>query len=336
MFFVNPRDLFSRKWYNLTMTVISISSQIGSLGSAITARLAGKLNCTVINREYLFRNYFTDLSDGQRNRLDESSKFYLTEYKNGKSFKDIMLQKVAEECKNADNRNMDIIIQGVGGNAMLNYLNIEHISIRIKDSQENRIRRIRKQNNIDEAAALETINVGDRRSKRFVSTLFEKDINDIENYDLVINTSRVTADEGANLIEAFAAEHHIHKALEAETKNNESMNHQKENVVFKNATEEEFAHILDMYGIEWVYEPKTFPIEWDIAGNIKSAFAPDFYLPRFDMYLELTIMDQKYVTKKNKKLRKVQELYPGTNIKIVYKRDFEELVNRLNGFAGDK
>ncbi|MBR6483489.1 MAG: cytidylate kinase-like family protein, partial [Clostridiales bacterium] len=104
--------------------------------------------------------------------------------------------------------------------------------------------------------------------------------------------------------------------------------------VFKNSTEEEFARILDMYGIEWMYEPKTFPIEWDAEGNIKMAFSPDFYLPKFNIYLELTTMDQKYVTKKNKKARMVMELYPGTTVKIVYKKDFHDLVERLKQFGG--
>ena len=88
-----------------------------------------------------------------------------------------------------------------------------------------------------------------------------------------------------------------------------------------------------MYHIEWKYEPKTFPVEWDSEGNVTLAFSPDFYLPRFDTYLELTTMNQKYVTKKNRKLKKVKELYPGTNIKIVYKKDFLELAERLRGFG---
>ena len=104
--------------------------------------------------------------------------------------------------------------------------------------------------------------------------------------------------------------------------------------MFKNETEAEFAKILDMYGIEWMYEPKTFPIEWDEDGNIRMAFSPDFYLPKFDLYLELTTMEQKYVTKKNKKARMVMDLYPGTNVRIVYKKDFQELIERLRSFGG--
>lgn len=316
------------------MTVISISSQIGSLGSNIAGRLSSKRNCVVINRDYVMAYIFTGINEGQRSRLDESAKFYLSSFRDGKTYKEILLDGIADICDRSSSNNTDVIILGLAGNFLLNELNIDHVSIRVIDSEINRKRRISKRYNMNEVASSETVVVGDRRSKRFVNILFEKDINEMEAYDILINSGKVTEDEGIALIEAFIEARALRKGIEAETTSNDSMNHQKESVVFKNSTEEEFAAILDAYGIEWVYEPKTFPIEWDVTGNIKSAFAPDFYLPRFDMYLELTTMDQKYVTKKNKKLRKVKELYPGTNIRIVYKRDFEELVERLRGFNG--
>ena len=84
-----------------------------------------------------------------------------------------------------------------------------------------------------------------------------------------------------------------------------------------------------MYGLEWEYEPHTFPIEWDSEGNITGAFSPDFYLPRFDTYIELTTMNQKYVSGKKKKMRKLKELYPGINIKMVFKSDFHSLLRRF-------
>lgn len=103
---------------------------------------------------------------------------------------------------------------------------------------------------------------------------------------------------------------------------------------FKNEQETEFAQILDTYNIEWIYEPKTFPIEWDPDGNVRLAFSPDFYLPGLNLYIELTAMSQKYVTEKNKKAKKLMELYPGTNIKIVYKKDFQSLIERFSEFSG--
>jgi hypothetical protein len=88
-----------------------------------------------------------------------------------------------------------------------------------------------------------------------------------------------------------------------------------------------------MHHIEWEYEPSEFPLEWDPEGNVIMAFRPDFYLCEHDTYVELTTMKQKYTTEKNKKVRLLQELYPHIKIKIVYKKDFEQLAEKfdLNG-----
>lgn len=95
---------------------------------------------------------------------------------------------------------------------------------------------------------------------------------------------------------------------------------------FAHGSELEFAKILDFYDIDWLYEPKTFPIELDREGNPVVSFTPDFYLPDFDLYIELTTLNQKLVTKKNRKLKRLKELYPAINIKLFYKKDFNSLI----------
>ncbi|MEW6213152.1 MAG: hypothetical protein AB1631_32945 [Acidobacteriota bacterium] len=104
-------------------------------------------------------------------------------------------------------------------------------------------------------------------------------------------------------------------------------------VRFAHASEEEFARILDFYHIRWEYEPRTFAIEWDEAGNAVSSFAPDFYLPDHDLYIELTTLKQSLVTKKNRKVRRLRELYPDINIKLLYASDFSKLIKK---FAASK
>jgi hypothetical protein len=98
--------------------------------------------------------------------------------------------------------------------------------------------------------------------------------------------------------------------------------------VFQNEAELECAKILDFYGVPWAYEPKTFVLEQDGDGRVLEAFTPDFYLPEQDLYLEVTVMKQSLVTRKNRKLRKLRERYPGTRIKLFYKRDIERLAER--------
>jgi hypothetical protein len=98
---------------------------------------------------------------------------------------------------------------------------------------------------------------------------------------------------------------------------------------FAHESEEEFARILDFYNIAWQYEPRTFPIEWDEQGRVASSFTPDFYLPQQDLYIELTTLKQPLVTKKNRKLRRLKELYPEVSIKILYASDYQKLVQKF-------
>jgi hypoxanthine phosphoribosyltransferase len=97
-------------------------------------------------------------------------------------------------------------------------------------------------------------------------------------------------------------------------------------VTFSHPSEAEFARILDFYQIAWEYEPKTFVLRQDDAGNIIEAFSPDFYLPEQDLYIELTTMEQRLITKKHRKLRRLRELYPNINIKLLNRSDFKRMM----------
>jgi hypothetical protein len=98
---------------------------------------------------------------------------------------------------------------------------------------------------------------------------------------------------------------------------------------FAHPSEKDFAKVLDFYRIKWEYEPRSFPIEWDEEGRVIEEFTPDFYLPELDLYIELTTLKQKLVTKKNRKVRKLRELYPDVNIKIFYGRDYKRLLQKF-------
>ena len=98
------------------------------------------------------------------------------------------------------------------------------------------------------------------------------------------------------------------------------------NKMFANPSEEMFANLLDFYRIAWEYEPRSFPIQYERDGTVLEAFTPDFYLQEFDLYVELTTMKQSLVTKKNRKVRLLRELYPDVNIQVFYQKDFENLI----------
>ena len=99
-----------------------------------------------------------------------------------------------------------------------------------------------------------------------------------------------------------------------------------EGISFAHNSEKQFAKLLDFYEIGWVYEPTTFDIEWDRQGHPAQRFSPDFYLPDFDLYIEITTLNQKLVTKKNRKARRLMELYPDVTCKVLYQRDYLNLL----------
>ena len=103
---------------------------------------------------------------------------------------------------------------------------------------------------------------------------------------------------------------------------------QSDSIGFAHASERQFARLLDFYGIEWAYEPTSFDIDFDADGSVVARFTPDFYLPAYDLYIEITTLNQKLVTKKNRKVRRLRERYPEVKCKVFYQRDYLSLVTK--------
>ena len=104
-------------------------------------------------------------------------------------------------------------------------------------------------------------------------------------------------------------------------------------VAFAHDSERHFAELLDFYGVRWEYEPVEFVLEWHPDGSSRVAFRPDFYLPEHSLLVELTVADQRLVTRKNAKVRRMRELYPELAVAILYQRDLVTLLER-HGLEG--
>ena len=87
----------------------------------------------------------------------------------------------------------------------------------------------------------------------------------------------------------------------------------------------EVARLLTFYGLRWAYEPTTFAVRWGEGRTTIEFVTPDFYLPEHDLYLELTTMRQRLVTRKNRKFRLLRETYPNVRVRLLYLRDFQRL-----------
>ena len=184
---------------------------------------------------------------------------------------------------------------------------------------------------------LEAADRADRKAK------FGKTKATAELFDLVINAESLTTEQMTDLIEATAASMGLKErgllspAAEQQLQFQMRLNLARYGLVppanvtlrskmFAHPSEEMFANLLDFYRIAWEYEPRSFPVKYDQDGSVLEAFTPDFYMPEFDLYVELTTMKQSLVTRKNRKVRLLRELYPHLNIQVFYQKDFENLI----------
>ena len=176
------------------------------------------------------------------------------------------------------------------------------------------------------------------RKARFGKTRATADL-----FDFVLNAETVSGEQMAELIDRTAAtlalteRGFLSAAAEAQLQFQMRLRLARYGIVppdkitirkkvFANPSEEMFANLLDFYRIAWEYEPRSFPVQYDCDANPTESFTPDFYLPEFDLYVELTTMKQSLVTRKNRKVRLLRELYPHLNIQVFYQKDFENLI----------
>lgn len=300
--------------------LITISRQTGSLGKEITDLLARKLNLPVITRDLVMSQWFPEIATPHElHMLTESPGYFLTASAQGITFAEHLETKLREFAAS-----QPAIIFGLGAQIIF----ASHpgaLHVKIMASSRVRMERIIQAHCLQDKDAQRFLELTDRKHKKYISTLYGRDWADPELYHIILNTDCLTIDEAASLLSYMALNR------EKASLHNGTPLVKKEDmpVVFKHKSEEEFARILDMHNIDWEYEPRTFPIKWDTEGNITQAFAPDFYLPRFNTYIELTTMDQKYVSQKKQKVQMLKKLYPGININIVFKKDFHSLVERF-------
>ncbi len=312
------------------MPVITISRQMCSFGDDVAAALSRKLGWEQISRKDLFTHFPNITSNTyELNMLTESAKYYLKTASDNETY----LEKLKRELQVYLKSN-SAILTGFGSQVIFADC-ADALHVRIIASKQARIARAKKQYHVSTEEATAILEKADKKHKKFVSTVFGVDLTEPSLYHLILNTSALSVDACTAAVLALHEERNLIRQMDDQVLHADIQNNLSERPVLKNPSEEEFARLLDMYQLDWKYEPKTFPIEWDAEGNVTMAFAPDFYLTKFDTYIELTTMDQKYVTAKNKKARKVRELYPGTNVKIVYKKDFYSLIERFNFNKGD-
>ncbi len=307
------------------MAIVTISREIGSLGEAIGQSLGRKLNYEYLDRQGMLKLFLGEhITSYQMRSLIESPKSFFNSFTHPVTGDQTTFMDYLKEVMPVYAASHPGVWLGFAADEFLKG-EADVTSIRIIASNETRLRRLTESTRLAESEALAMLQSQDKIDYRFSKTLFGIDCGDPLRYDLVINTDHLSLLAASNAIVASWKDLFARKQMLLEKDEDRISLNPSEIPRLKNKAEIEVARLLDRYGVEWRYEPKTFPVEWDDDGRVTMAFSPDFFLTEFNTYLELTTMDQKYVTIKNKKAKKAKELY-GVNIKIVYKKDFEDMV----------
>jgi cytidylate kinase len=310
------------------MAIITISRLTGSGGREIATATAEALNFQLIDRhgmDVVIDQQFPVRTD-QLSRIKKDRRVY-----------DEMMRSAIAEVAASHN----VVILGSGAQFLFAKV-ASSLHIQIVAPLPYRIARIMHTAQVDRDQAEKIIADRDHEKETFIRTLYGKDWRDPAYYDLVLNIDRFANEVAVDIVVRAAQSKGIEaKPVELPAQLREDILTTKLDVAqmadlaetaedklpeFAHPSEREFARVMDFYRIRWQYEPKTFPIEWDEQHNVMKAFTPDFYLPDLDLFIELTTMKQSLVTKKNRKVRRLRELYPEVNIKILYERDYKNLI----------
>ena len=320
------------------MAIITISRLTGSGGREIATATAQALNFQFIDRnamDVVIDQQFPVRTE-QLSRIKKDRKVY-----------DEMVRSALAEIAATHN----VVILGSGAQFLFARV-AASLHIQIVAPLPYRIARVMRLAKVDRCAAEKIIEERDHEKETFTRTLYNKDWRDPSHYDLVLNIDHFSNEVAVEIIVKAAQAKGIEAtAVQLPPQLREEILTTKLDVAqladvenepveerlpeFAHPSEREFARVMDFYRIRWQYEPKTFPIEWDEDRNVLKAFTPDFYLPDLDLFIELTTMKQSLVTKKNRKVRLLRELYPEVNIKILYERDYKNLIWKYGLSNGD-
>ncbi|MDE2058601.1 MAG: cytidylate kinase-like family protein [candidate division NC10 bacterium] len=300
------------------MAIITISRQIGSGGDEIAARLAKELQFTLVDHTLLAELLKAQgLPRSDFEALDEEEAEEERQHPEQDRIYVDLLPTLITDLATEKN----LVVLGRGGQCIFRGCP-GALHVRVVAGAKGRVRRLMDERGIEEYSAARLVEESDETRRRFIRYHYGEDIDAAVQYDLVMNTDRLSVETATRLVQlAVEMVDLIGKGRE--------IGHWLEvarPLPFAHPSEEEFAKVLDFYQIRWEYEPRTFPLAWDEAGNATEAFSPDFYLVDFDLFIELTTLKQSLVTEKNRKIRRFRELYPEITLKVFYGRDYRNLL----------
>jgi cytidylate kinase len=308
------------------MGIITISREFGCGGEAIARLVAEKTRFLLVNKETVALGLSEHGIEKPAPRLEDLVGG--EEEEAGRRYIEAMHDYIYDLAI----RN-DLVIMGRGGSFLFaDYPPALHVRLIAQFTQ--RVNRVAKLYDLKPKTAIKLIKEQDQAKRQYYRQVFNVNWDNLRAYNLVIGTEKMALEDAADII---VSAYRIHaEPLEnkvgpgnIEVEERYSLQHSDvETEKFMHSSEEEFAHMLDFYRIRWEYEPKTFMLEWDSEGNVIEAFSPDFYLPDQDLYIELTTQKPKQAWKKNRKIRRMKDLYPDISVRLIDKKGFESLLKK--------
>lgn len=326
------------------MAIVTLSHQYGSRGEAVATESAHRLGFTLVTSKKV------DEVIRDRYRLDYSLSGDIAQTPRRSRNKKLFANLISAILTDMAVLN-DLVVMECGGQFVFrSFPNAMHV--RIIAPRDIRAHNIMQDLGISFEQALGEMEEQSRRHNRFLTASFRRPSETPERYDLTINTAALDVQQAVELILQAVQ---LKKLPEYGLVSNETVERAKlrnqirlaraltrlslgtseDSTPFAHPSERVLARLLDFYGIRWQYEPRTFPLEHDRDGNVVEAFSPDFYLPDNDLYVELTTMKQSLVTRKNRKVKRLRELYPEIKIRLLYQKDFEDLIFKYSSKDAD-
>ncbi len=305
------------------MTVITVSRQFGAGGELLARTVAEELGFLLVDRKLIAAGLAELGLPPQLVRFDETApkaeqpekkrRFYVT------ALHEYLMNLAASRS---------IVLLGRGGQFLFrDHADAFHIFVQAPLTQ--RVEWVSQIYGLEEKAAARLVREQEQRKRRYIRRAFGHSRVDMALYDLILNTAKLTP-QGAVKTALFALSRFSERARQPVAPAAvPGIRESGKDSPFMHESETEFARVLDFYNIPWQYEPRTFPLQWDSEGHVTEAFTPDFYLPDQNIYVELTTQRQKLVWKKNRKMRRLKELYPEVNAKIVYGKDYSSLLKKF-------